>query len=267
MRGVFRSSGLCLGATLAVLSGAAVAAEDLITSPVSAGALTTLRGNTRPEALRPENDRGAVPDSLPMGQMLLQLRRSAASEKALAAFIEEQQDPKSPNFHHWLTTEELAARYGASNADIAKISDWLKAQGFTVEGATADKMVIAFSGTAGAVRAAFHTDIHYVLARGVVNFANTSDPQIPTALAPAVVGVVSLNNIKPLKNVVPKTQFTTSSGNHLVAPGDLATIYNFNPVFAGGNTGAGQSIYLIEDTDLYSNADWTKFRSTFGLSG
>ena len=49
--------------------------------------------------------------------------------------------------------------------------------------------------------------------------------------------------------------------------------YNFNPVFSGGNTGQGQTIYLIEETDLFggtsgsTNSDWATFRSTFGLSG
>ena len=50
-----------------------------------------------------------------------------------------------------------------------------------------------------------------------------------------------------------------------MTPADLATIYNFNPLFAAGTTGQGQTIYLIEDTDLYTNNDWTTFRSTFGI--
>jgi hypothetical protein len=52
-----------------------------------------------------------------------------------------------------------------------------------------------------------------------------------------------------------------------MTPPDLATVYNFNPVFTNGNTGQNQTIYLIEDTDLFANSDWTIFRSTFGLSG
>jgi hypothetical protein len=50
-----------------------------------------------------------------------------------------------------------------------------------------------------------------------------------------------------------------------VTPPDLATIYNFNPVFNAGNTGQDQTIYLIEDTDLYAGNDWTTFRTGFGI--
>jgi subtilase family serine protease len=55
-------------------------------------------------------------------------------------------------------------------------------------------------------------------------------------------------------------------GYYLVTPADLATIYNFNPLFSAGMSGQNQTIYLIEDTDLYSTNDWTTFRSAFGLS-
>src|SRR5262249_586150 len=87
-------------------------------------------------------------------------------------------------------------------------------------------------------------------------------------LAPAVAGVVSLHDFKP-HAMRKHANFTfTSSGNPVqaVTPADLATIYNFNPLFAAGITGKGQTVAVIEDSDLYSDADFTTFRSTFGLS-
>jgi subtilase family serine protease len=54
----------------------------------------------------------------------------------------------------------------------------------------------------------------------------------------------------------------------MMAPADLATIYNFNPLFKASSpiTGQGQTIALAEDTNLYSNSDWSNFRSIFGLT-
>ena len=98
-----------------------------------------------------------------------------------------------------------------------------------------------------------------------------SDPQIPAALAPAIVGIVSLHDFMPRPNLVRKAKsrlHRRAAAITLVTPPDLATIYNFNPLFSGGNVpGQNQTIYLIEDTDLYATSDWTTFRSTFGLSG
>src|SRR5208283_965286 len=41
---------------------------------------------------------------------------------------------------------------------------------------------------------------------------------------------------------------------------------DFNPAFAAGYAGNGQTVVTIEDTNVYSTADWTTFRSVFGLS-
>ena len=71
--------------------------------------------------------------------------------------------------------------------------------------------MIDFSGNAGQVREALHTEIHYLDVAGERHFANMSDPQIPAALLPAVTGVVSLNNFMPHPMLVPKAQYTVSS--------------------------------------------------------
>jgi subtilase family serine protease len=244
-------------------------APPMITAPIADTNLVRLPGNVRPEA-NAANDRGIVPDALPMEHMLLQLRRSPAQEQALTQLIEELHDPASPNYHRWLTPEEFGARFGPAGSDVTNITSWLRSHGFRVDVIYPSGMAIDFSGTAGQVRVAFHTEIHNILAQGALHIANMSDPQIPAALAPVVVGVVSLNDIPPRRSVKPKTDFTFSGcGGTCLAltPADLATIYNFNPIFTAGNTGQNQTIYLIEDTDLFTNSDWTTFRSAFGLSG
>jgi subtilase family serine protease len=104
----------------------------------------------------------------------------------------------------------------------------------------------------------------------VRHIANMSDPDIPEALAPAVAGVVSLHDFSPRPRKRVHADYTFASGKstyQAVTPGDLATIYNLNPVFNSlGITGKGQTIAVIEDSDLYKSSDWTTFRSTFGLS-
>jgi subtilase family serine protease len=65
----------------------------------------------------------------------------------------------------------------------------------------------------------------------------------------------------------PRPNYTVASGAYqLVVPADLATIYNLNPLFGAGYSGQGQTIVVIEDTNVYTTSDWTTFRSTFGLS-
>jgi hypothetical protein len=250
-------------------------AQALITQAVDDGNLIGLAGNIPLAARNATNDRGSAPDTMPMPHMLLQLRRPAAQEQALTTLIEQLHDSNSPNYHQWLSAEQLGAQFGPAASDIQTITNWLSQHGFTVNAVLANRMAIDISGTAGQVRTALHTEIHYLDVNGVTRFANVSDPQIPAALATAVVGFAALNNIppKPMMRQVQKqfspAGFVCGPGFafpcNLVTPADLATIYNFNQLFAAGTTGQGQTIYLIEDTDLYTAADWTTFRSTFGI--
>ena len=227
---------------------------------------TALPGNTRPEAADPANDRGPVADDFALPDLRLQLRRPAEREAALAALIEAQQDPASPYFHQWLTSDEFAALFAPAQADIDTVVAWLQAQGFGVTRVYESGMTIAFSGTAGLVRKAFATQIHRLEVGGENHYANASDPRIPAALAPAVAGIVALNDFKPRashRTIAPN--YTVSSSTHLVVPADLATIYNLKPLFAAGTTGQGITIALIEQSNVYSLADVTTFRNTFGL--
>jgi subtilase family serine protease len=129
-------------------------------------------------------------------------------------------------------------------------------------------LVIDFSGNAGQVRDAFHTEIHNYNVNGELHLANASDPKIPRALASLVGGVYSLNDFRP-KPLFVKPNFTVTSGNntfHLVAPSDFAKIYNVSPLYSAGITGKGQTIVVLEESDVLP-ADVTTFRMAFGLSG
>jgi subtilase family serine protease len=258
---------LALGAWAAPLAHAQTAATPvLISSAIDEHRLVRLAGNVRPEAVA-ANDRGRVPDSMPLQHMQLLLKRPAEREQALQRYIAELHDRSAPSFHHWLSAAEFGARFGVSQQDLATITGWLKRRGFTVNAVYPSTMVIDFSGTAGELRNVFRSEIHALSVRGVHHIANMSDPQIPAALAPAVVGIVSLHDFRPHAMHRPRAAYTVSSGQEAVVPADLATIYNLNPLLSTGITGQGQTIALIEDTDLYSTADWSTFRSTFGLSG
>src|SRR5207248_11412413 len=97
-------------------------------------------------------------------------------------------------------------------------------------------------------------------------YANINDPQIPAALAPAVVGIASLHNFMPHRLSRPAAEYTTSTGLHAVVPQDLATIYDLNAAFAAGYSGQGQTIVALEDSNMYSTGDWLVFRKVFGLA-
>jgi len=136
-------------------------------------------------------------------------------------------------------------------------------------------VVMGISGTARALREAMNVEIHYLDLDGEQHYANMNDPEIPEALAPAIVGIVSMHDFRPNAMARPRPQlvYTDSSGTYqAVTPADLAAIYNFNPLFTQGITGAGQTVVVVEDSDPYTPAggttstDWTSFTTEFGLT-
>jgi subtilase family serine protease len=248
-------------------------APVLITQSTDESKLVTLSGNTRPEAMAKQNDRGRVADSYPMQHLMLQLKRSAEQERELQQLIDALTDSSAPNYHRWLTAKEFGERFGLAEQDLDTITRWLKSYGLQVNVVYENGLLIDFSGTAGQVREAFHTEIHKLNVGGEKHVANASDPRIPAAIATAVSGIVSLHDFKPHAMYKRKADYTyTDNGGqtiYAVVPADLATIYNMNPLFNAKPTpitGKGQTIVLLEDSNVYSTSDWSSFRSAFGLS-
>jgi hypothetical protein len=253
-----------------------------VTQPVDVHDLVTLQGNVHPLA-RPEFDQGVAPDDLPMERMLLVLRRGPEQEAALRQLLDDQQVKSSPRFHQWLTPEEFGQQFGPADSDLQAVTDWLASQGFETPKISAGRTIIEFSGTAGLVRQALSTEIHRFRVNGEDHWANTSDPQIPAALASVIAGFASLNNfprkplVRPLGTfarskltgeVRPLFTFSPSAGGEffVVGPADFATIYNVLPLWnaATPTDGAGQTIAVVGETNI-NPQDVADFRAMFSL--
>ena len=262
-------------------------AQPLITQPVDEGQLTVLKGNTHPLA-RPAFDLGTAPATLPMQRMLLVLKRSPQQEAALRKLLDEQQSKGSPNYHKWLTPTQFGEQFGPSDSDMQTITLWLQSHGFQV-GSTKGRSVLEFSGSASQVKEAFHTTIHKYIVKGEQHWANASDPSIPTALTPAVAGVLTLHNFlkKPQIHFSPQpvaaklvsagpgkrpqVTFPAQNGQpttYALAPQDFAVIYNIDPVYNGAlglTMEMRRSIAVVGRSNLYnSGADVESFYDEVG---
>jgi len=226
---------------------------------------------------RTEFDHGAAPADLPMQQMQLVLTRSAAQQADLDRLLVAQQDPSSPQYHQWLAPEQFGQRFGASDEDVQKITGWLESNGFHIDRVANGRNLIEFTGDAGQVENTFHTQIHKYMVNGRSHWANSSNPEIPAALAGVVAGVATLHNFEKKPQAIRSAaQFEgtlsgdsatpqyTSSGQHALGPADYATIYDINPVYSSGINGSGVTIAVVGRSNI-NVQDVISFRSTFGL--
>jgi len=232
---------------------------------------TLLRGHV-PSVLRAAKDLGRLAPSTPAQHMVMVLKSSDAQEAALRRVLDEQQDRKTANYHQWVTPDQFGAHFGVHDADIAKVSAWLKSQGFNVEDVSKSKRVIHFSGTTGNLESAFHTEIHSYNLNGETHASNNSDISVPSALSPVIAGV-SMHNFFRKSNMGPVRRlselkagpnYTSSGGTSYVGPGDFATIYNTQPLLAAGINGAGTSIAVVGRSDILMS-DVQSYRQLFNL--
>jgi hypothetical protein len=255
-----------------------VVAANIVDAKIDGAKMVTLHGNVHPLA-QARYDLGTVPDSFPASRMVLLLKRSPEREAALEQFLQEAHRPESASFHKWIKPDQFGEMYGRTDSDIATVSGWLQGHGFVVGRINRAKTAIEFSGTAGGVRSAFHTQIHAYLVNGEEHYANNVDPQIPAALAAVIAGITPINNFRPKsyirnsgkavydgksKKFVPEWTFPSNQDVLILSPGDFALQYDLGPLYASGMTGSGITIGLIGASNVDPTVVAT-YRSFFGL--
>jgi subtilase family serine protease len=208
------------------------------------------------------NDVGAIDPNQAFNNLTLILARSPEQQRAFDQLIEDQQNPKSPEYHHWLTPNEIGARFGVSDHDIASISGWLESQGLHVNSVSNTKVLLSFGGATASLGHAFGVSFHKYKVEGEDRFSISSDPMVPSALAPVILSVRGLStnperpqHISHLGHLM-KPDLTLGAGDYYVAPADFAKIYDA----PSSLTGAGVTIGIVGEARVSSN-DISEFES------
>jgi subtilase family serine protease len=280
-RNFIRCALICIVANALALAGGAraqtqvspefrVAARSLITQTLDRSRMVPTQGAVRPEAARLP-DLGEVDGTLSLEHIQLVLRRPSERQAAFDGELEALHTPGNQSFHRWLSPATVGSEFGPSASDIATTTSFLQAEGFTLNFVGQSGIFVDFTGTAAQVEHTFLTSIHSVIdTDGSLRYAAVQAASIPEALAPAVIGFVSLSDIRvirPLMRKVVAPLDTVSPGSaYYVGPQDFYTIYNENPLLAAPTpiNGTGRTIALIEESDI-DVADVTTFRTAFNV--
>ena len=253
--------GICVSAVLPLTL---IAQQVRITGAIDNSRRIVLRGSRNPKA-EPKYDQGPVDANQRIVGVTLAFKPSASQQAALEQLLREQQDPASPHYQKWLSSEEYADRFGLSPDDITAVTTWLQSEGLRVDYAARSRMWLALSGTAGQLQSAFKVEIHRYQIDGETHYANATDPAIPVALETVILLIRGLDDFRlesRRRRLTPKE--TYNNGGHALAPGDLATVYNIRPLYQQGITGSGQKMVVVGETSV-SLSDIELFRSQYGL--
>ncbi|HEY2467005.1 MAG TPA: protease pro-enzyme activation domain-containing protein [Terracidiphilus sp.] len=233
---------------------------DRLTQPVDPADVQVMR-NHLPGWASPTNQVGLVPGNQALDHLTILLSRSQQQQAAFDEFVQEQQNPASPNYHHWLTPAEIGDRFGLSQNDIEAVTAWLQSQGLHVNRVSSSRIFIDFGGTVADASRAFQVEMHYYKTGNVQRFSASTNPTIPRALAPAIKGIRGLytETLKSLSQghleSLVRPGVTTGPSTHYLGPADFNTIYDV----PSGFTGAGVTVGIVDDarTDF---ADFDNFR-------
>jgi pseudomonalisin len=235
---------------------------DLIANAIDPAHLSALP-NHIPTWASPSNDVGDVADDLQLSHLTLVLRRSPQQQLAFDQLLAQQQDPNSPNFHHWLTPVQVGEQFGASAHDIDAVTQWLQSQDLHVDSVANSRTRIDFSGSAAQVGTAFATSLHAYVVNEEQRIAPASVPQIPAALSAIVQSVYGLATTHeraspgagtthlPQPMLAEYPAGNGASGLHYIWPADFAAIYDLNPIYQQGIDGSGQTIAIIGRARVY----------------
>ncbi len=216
---------------------------------------------------------------------------------ALAAFARDVATPSSPRFHRYLPAGELGATFGPTAVTVQATRSWLASTGLTLGATTPDGLVVPVTGTVAGLESAFAVPlVRAHLADGRTVRLATAEPSVPRGLVSALQGVIGLSDAAqahpeltgpiPLAGPVPGSTPGSTPGSaspSAVAPRtagpqpcaaiavhgtartatDLASTYGLSSLFAGGRTGAGQTVGLFELED-FTPSDIAAYQACYG---
>jgi subtilase family serine protease len=95
---------------------------------------------------------------LPLTQQLrLHIALPVQNQAGLDSLLQEQYDPESSSYRHWLTVQEFTEKFGPSQQDYDAVVAFAKANGFTVYPVPApNRRLVAITGSVESINKAFH---------------------------------------------------------------------------------------------------------------
>jgi hypothetical protein len=198
--------------------------------------------------------------------LCLPLRHPQELTHLLAAIY----SPGNPQYHHYLTPGEFAARFGPSPDDYAAVIHFASTNGFRVTGTHPNRLLVDVAGRVADVERALHVRLHsYRHPSEPRNFfAPDTEPTVDARLP--LLKISGLDDFyRPHPNVVdsgPVSRRSPQDGTSTNPPGYYLG-NDFRQAYVPGTrlTGAGQNVALVE-FDNFDPADITNYAEAIGLT-
>lgn len=171
------------------------------------------------------------------------------NQPVLDEFLRQLYDPRSTNFHRFLTPPEFTARFGPTAADYAAVQAFARSNGFQITGTHGNRLLLDVRANVADIQRAFHIQMRkYKHPREPRDFfAPDLEPTVADTLP--IADVSGLNNFEPpqpklVKQNPPAGKVVAKSGS---APTGDYLGDDFRAAYVPGTalTGAGQVVGVL----------------------
>jgi subtilase family serine protease len=203
------------------------------------------------------------------------------NEASLDALLAQIYDPSSPNYHHYLSSEQFTAAYQPSQAEYDAVVAWAKSKGLQVTATSPNRHVVDVEGSIATITSAFHVLINsYRDENGRVFHAPDREPTFDSPVQLYAISGLddatprhphykkkpAVTEPKPEVNGCAAEQSATpnikgSGPSNTYLPSDMRAAY----YGASTLTGTGQTVGIFS-YDGYLASDLSLFYSTTGTS-
>ncbi|MGH8274477.1 MAG: protease pro-enzyme activation domain-containing protein [Gammaproteobacteria bacterium] len=234
--------------------------------------------------MQPQTDLARLRQATQVGQHPLEARikltvgMKLRHVAQLKRFLQNVQNPSSPEYHQYLTPQQFTAQYGPSQAQVALVVGFLEHHGIRVDNVSPNRVLIHTEATADAYDHALAIMINDYTLNGRPFFSTTDRPQLPAPVADVVQSILGLDNSQLMR---PHSHFR-ALGSHANGaspqptpppatsayfnPAQIARAYAWPPIASTSN-GAGVSIAIVTANapGFASDTSPHTFWSAYGL--
>jgi subtilase family serine protease len=185
---------------VAALAIAAVAIGGMSADASAQRGTFRLHGNVAPWTANATPHGGAVQGTMSIS-VYLRLRNESGLQQLLARV----NDPKSPQYRHFLEPARFRAFFSPSRADIAAVTGFLMAHGLRVGYVPANRSYVTAVSSVRSIERAFGVRERFFRYRGMTLRGTTDNPRLPRTLAPLVRYVGGLDDTNRLVRAAART--------------------------------------------------------------
>ena len=157
--------------------------------------MVRLSGSVPPSVASHELNQSSTTSSSGSQSLTLTVTLNRNNQTGFERYLAGVEDKASPTYRHFLTQSRLTALYGPSQSSYDSVLSWFRTQGFDLVQGSANHLTLTLKGSRSQADNALAANIRDFAVGGTHLYANTSDPEVPSTLAPMIASISGLSDL------------------------------------------------------------------------